>query len=108
VQPPRRFPSAPKPNFKNVFIAATVSKVIGSDSFELAKVNVSPRAGNGARLLIGLTLLVRHDPGLNLAELKPGIRLSLAVDVDYRDADTIVTVARKVFWIGQPPVTPPT
>jgi hypothetical protein len=88
-----------------VFISGTVSKLIGSDSFELANVNVSPHAGNGARLLTGFSLLVQHDPALT-AGLKPGVRLSLAVDIAYREKDTIYTITRKIFWSGRPPITP--
>jgi hypothetical protein len=96
----------PQPSFKNVFITGTVSKVIGPDCFELAAISISPHAGNGARLLSGRTLLVQSDTVSDLAGLKPGVALSLAADISYRDSDTIVTVARKVFWIGRPLVTP--
>jgi hypothetical protein len=63
-----------------VFITGTISKLTGSDSFELANVNLAPHVGNGARLLSGQTLSVHYDAALNLDGLKPGVRLSSAVD----------------------------
>jgi hypothetical protein len=89
----------PNPKFSGVFIAGTVTKLNPPDCFELANVTISPHAGVGARVaLSGFSLVVQYDPaGLKLKGLKPGIGVSLAVDISWRDARTIHTVARRVF-----------